>query len=179
VHLEQHRRARGGVPRVVVDARAVRRADLAQPAAAGLDDLGHPEAAADLDELGAAHQHVAPRGERVEREQQRAGAVVHHERRIGAGEQLQPPPERGVAVAAALRGRVPFEVGVTRQRAQVESREQVAERGAAEVRVDQHSGTVDHAARRGARQALRLGGAGGDHRRTKLRACRRGARRGA
>ena len=75
---------------VVGAARAVRRADLDEPGAGLRDDVGHAEAAADLDEL-AARDDDLPAGARERRggEQHRGGAVVDRERGLGAGELLR------------------------------------------------------------------------------------------
>ena len=63
--------------RVVGPARAVRRADLDEPGAGLRDDVGDPEPAADLDQLPARDDDLAPRpGERRGREKHRGGAVV-------------------------------------------------------------------------------------------------------
>ena len=65
-------------PLVVAQVGAVRGADLEQPGAALLHDLGDAERAADLDQLAARHHARArPRRERRQREQHRGRAVVH------------------------------------------------------------------------------------------------------
>ena len=75
---------------VVGQPRAVRRADLDQPRARLRDHVRHAEAAADLDELAARDDDLAPGpGQRRRRQQHRAGAVVDRERRLGAGQLAQ------------------------------------------------------------------------------------------
>ena len=93
--------------RVVGQARAVGRPDLDEPRAGLGDDLGDAEAAADLDELAARDDDLAPGGERRGGQQRRAGAVVDDERRLGARELAQQALDVGVARAAraAPRGR--------------------------------------------------------------------------
>ena len=91
--------------RVVGGARAVGRAHLAQPRARALDDLGDAEPVADLDELAARDDDLAPARERRERQHQRGGAVVDADRGLGA---RQLADERGdviLARAAAARSR--------------------------------------------------------------------------
>ena len=53
------------------------------------DDVRHPERPADLDQLPARHDQLAPARQRRRRQQHRAGAVVHDHRRLGAGQLAQ------------------------------------------------------------------------------------------
>ena len=83
---------RGGV---VTHAGAVGRADLDQPASRLGHDLGHPEAAADLDQLAPGHDDPAAPGQRREHQQHRGGTVVHHEGGLGParpGQQVKQHP---------------------------------------------------------------------------------------
>ena len=101
--VRAHDRARLRADRALVvgAARAVRGADLDQPGARLRDDLGDPEAAADLDQLPARDHDVAPRaGERRGREQHRGGAVVDRHRRLRPGQLAQQPRDVVVARAA-------------------------------------------------------------------------------
>ena len=92
---------------VVGAARAVRRAHLDEPRARGREDLGDPEAAADLDQLPARDDGVAAARERRARQQHRGGAVVDGDRRLRAGQLAQQLLDVVVARAAlaARRGR--------------------------------------------------------------------------
>ncbi len=97
VDAKQQRGVRVDRVRVVGGARPVRRADLDEPRAGAPEHVGDAEAVADLDQLAARHDHLAPFGERGEREQQCAGVVVHDDRRLGA---RQPPHDRGDVILA-------------------------------------------------------------------------------
>ena len=66
--------------------RAIRRSDLDETRATLPHDVGDSEAAADLDELAARNDRVAPVGERVEHEHERGGAVVHDQGVFGASQ---------------------------------------------------------------------------------------------
>ena len=89
VHAEEQRGALVDRVLVVGGARAVRRPDLDEPRAGACEHVGDAEPVADLDQLAARDDHVASFRERGEREQQRAGVVVHDERRLGAGQPAQ------------------------------------------------------------------------------------------
>ena len=65
--------------------RPVRGADLDQLRAGAPDDLGYPHATPDLDELAARDDDPGPPGE-TDREGERGGVVVGHERVLGAGQ---------------------------------------------------------------------------------------------
>ena len=78
-------------PLVVGQPGPVGRADLAEPRAGDLEDLGQPEAAADLDELPARDDHLAAGGQRAQGQDGRRGVVVDDGRRLGAG---QPAEQR-------------------------------------------------------------------------------------
>src|SRR3972149_4037058 len=76
---------------VVAEVGAVRRAHL-DGAGAGLrHDLRDAEAAADLDELAARDDDLAPLTQRRQRQEQRRGVVVHGDRRPAAGDAPQQP----------------------------------------------------------------------------------------
>ena len=92
---------------VVGQAGAVRGADLDQARAGLGDDLRDPEAAADLDELAARDDELAPARERGGGQQRRRRAVVDHERGLGARELAQQRLDVVVARAAraVARGR--------------------------------------------------------------------------
>ena len=143
--------AGAGRERLAVVARmgAVGGADLSHPRPGGGDELREPEPGPDLDELPAAPQHLAARGERGRGQQEGGRAVVHHERvlRRGAGGQ-QRGPRAGAAAGAGAGGEVELDVGVpggVLDRLPGCGRE----RGPAEVGVDDDAGRVQHRAQRG------------------------------
>ena len=107
VHLEQQRGVRVDRGLVVAQMGAVGRADLDQAHARRRHDLGHPERAADLDQLAARHDRGPPLREPREHEQHRGGVVVDDQRARRAREQAQLVLHRRAARAAlaAARGR--------------------------------------------------------------------------
>ena len=126
---------------VIVDARAVGGADLAQRRAGARHDLGDAEAIADFDQLAARDYHLAARRQFVERQQQRRGIIVD-----GNGGRAQQPLQQrpGVDIAlAALAGcKIVFQVGV----AGLEGKR--GQRRASQVGVEHHAGGVDDAPQR-------------------------------
>ena len=111
---------------------------------------GMRNAAADLDQLAARDDELAPAaGERGGGEQRRGGAVVDHERRLGAGQLAQQRLDVGLARAALARRR-----GRTRgsrsprPRAATARARRVGQRRPPEVRVHDHAGRVEHAPQR-------------------------------
>jgi len=61
-------------------------ADFDQFGAGAAHDFGHTEGAADLDQLAARDDHLAPLGQGVEDEQNRGGVVIDHGGVLGAGQ---------------------------------------------------------------------------------------------
>ena len=149
VHAQHGARLRPERLRVVGRARAVGRADLAQPRARALDDLGDAEAVADLDQLTARDDDLAPAGLRREREHERGGAVVDAERRLGAGQLADQRGDVILARAAPARREIELEIRVARgDRLHVRERG-LGQRRPAEVRVQDDAGGVEHRAQRG------------------------------
>ena len=89
VHAQDQRRLGADRALVVGRARAVRRADLAQPRARAREHVRDAEAVADLDQLAAGHEHLATLRERRESEQHGGRVVVHDERGLRAREPAQ------------------------------------------------------------------------------------------
>ena len=143
---------------VVGAAGAVGGADLDERRAGLRDHVGHAEAAADLDELAARDHDLAARaGERRGGEQHRGGAVVDGERRLGAGQLGEQRLDVVMARTAAPARGVPLERRVALRGAGDRLARRRRERRAAEVRVDDHAGGVEHPPQRrllGAREPL-------------------------
>ena len=146
---EQQRRSLVDRALVVGGARPVRRPDLDEPRARACEHVGDAEPVADLDQLAARDDHVAPFGERSEREQQGARVVVHDERGFGAGEPAQDRGDVILARAAPSFGEVVLEIRVAAGRLDRALERGGGERRAAEVRVDDHPRRVEHPAERG------------------------------
>ncbi len=129
---------------VVADPRAVRRPHLRQPRPGGGEDVGDPELTADLDQLTARDDDRLPLRQGGHREQERCGAVVDHHGPLGARER----GEQGLGVLAAPApasgATVDLDVGVGAGGARRCPRGALGERGAPEVRVQDHAGRVDH-----------------------------------
>ena len=109
VHLHQQRGLRPDRLLVVAQVSAVGGADLDQLHAGARHDVGHAEGAADLDQLAARDDDLAPLRQRVEGEQDRGCIVVHHGRRLrrrSAPAAILPPVRRGRRARRA-RGRTP------------------------------------------------------------------------
>ena len=112
VDAQQQRRLGPDRPLVVGGAGAVRRPDLDEPRARAGEHVRDPEAVADLDQLAARDEHLAPLGQRGEREQHRGGVVVDDERRLGAGQPAKQRREVVLARAARAGREVVLEVRV-------------------------------------------------------------------
>ena len=146
VHAEQERGVGADRPLVVGGARAVRRPDLDEARAGAREDVGDAEAVADLEQLAARDDDLAPLGERREREQHGGGVVVDDERRLGARE---PAHERvDVRLARPARAGVEVELEVrVAARGGDDVRERLRrERRASQVGVHEDAGRVQHAA---------------------------------
>ena len=156
MHAQQHGRLRPDRPLVVGGARAVRRPDLDEPRAGPHEHVRDAEPVADLDQLPARDDHLAPFRERGEREQHRSRVVVDDERRLRAG---QAPEQRAEVILArpplaalevVLEVRVPgADLRHARERG-------LGERRAPEVRVDEDAGRVQHAPQRRLTRAAEL-----------------------
>jgi hypothetical protein len=100
-----------------------------------------------------------PAGEALEGEEHGGGAIVHHERGLGACQSAEEAVHVGVARAAFLAGHLHLEIGVPGGHGLEPLAGQRREQGASEIRVEDHAGGVDHADE-GERAAL---GEAGDH----------------
>ena len=147
---------RGGV---VAQMGAVGRADLADPRAGRLHQLGEPEAVADLDQLAAAH-HDLLAGSQRHGGQQQGGGVVVDDMHVARGRyHVRQGGQRATAAAGAAPGfQVELDVGGAAGRHhRVDGG--LRQRRAAEIRVHDDPGGVDHGPQ--ARRADRQGGDGG------------------
>ena len=98
LHQQRGSRADGFV--VILQMRAVRRADFAQPGARAAHDVGNAKRAADLDQFAARHDHFLLRRQRGQREQHRGRVVVDDGGGFGAGQFADEVVDQVVAVAA-------------------------------------------------------------------------------
>ena len=124
--------------------RAVGGADLDQLRAGARHDVGHAERAADLDQLAARDDRLAPARERVEHEQHRGGVVVDDGRVLGAGQFAQQAAHMIVALAAPAAAEIEFErhrVAHGRDRG---FDRLLGEQRAAEIGVQHRAGEVEH-----------------------------------
>ena len=139
---DQGRRRRRHRPRPVVGpAGAVGGPDLDQAGAGLGHHVGHPEPAADLDQLAPGHDDLPAPGQGGQHQQHGGGVVVDHQGRLGAAG----PGQQGAGVVAAgprrpVAGRTRgWSSGRTSDR-----QRRGAERRPAEVGVEHHAGGVDH-----------------------------------
>ena len=86
MNLQDHGRFGRDGTLVVAQMRAVGGADLDEFGARGRHDIGNTEAAANLDELAAAHDDLFARGMGGKHQQHRGGIVVDDQRILGTGE---------------------------------------------------------------------------------------------
>ncbi len=131
--------------REIGDARAIRGADLAQSGPALPEDLRNSKRAADLHQLPAAHQDLAPFGESVDGEKHGRGVVVDHHGSLGREHGLEPSLRVGLAMPAVALREVELEIGVRRRDGGHMSGDFGREGRAAEVGVNDHPGGVDDA----------------------------------
>jgi hypothetical protein len=135
--------------------RLVRGADLDELRPRQREDLGQAERAADLDQLAARDHDLLARGEAGEPEHRRGRVVVRDDRVLGAGEVAQQLAQVIVARAALALVEVVLDVRVAAGDLLDRGACGRGERRAAEVRVQDHAGRVDHAAQLRARQPQR------------------------
>ena len=161
--------------RVVAQPRAVRGADLDQQRAGLSDHLRDAKAAADLDELPARDDDLAPRPRQCRGGQEHGGgAVVDREPGLRAGHLAQQTLDVRVARAPLAGGEIELEVRVALGRRRHRGAGARRQRSAPEVRVHHHARGVEHAAQRGLeplarpRDEVHVGGVPGQHLRTPL-----------
>ncbi len=140
--------------REVGDARPIRRPNLDEPDAGAAKDLRDPDAAADLDELAARHDHTPASAREPDRQGDRGGIVRDDERVLGTGQRDEVLLAEPEAPAAPAGGPVQLE----EERPGgcpaccLDGRRRPGR--APEVRVDEHAGGIDDS------RSIDLGGAG-------------------
>ena len=155
MHAQQHGRLRPDRALVVGCARPIRRPDLDEPRTRPREHVRDAKAVADLDELAARDDHLAPFGESGEREQNRSRVVVDDERRLGTGQAPEERPEVILARAALAALEVVLEVRVAGADLHDAGERGLGERRATEVRVDEDAGRIQHAPQRRLPRAAR------------------------
>ena len=141
---------RGGV---VLEMRAVGGADLDQPAAGLLHDVGDAEGAADLDQLAARDDDLAASGQCRQHQQDGGGVVVDRGRGLGAGQAMQPGRDVVVTLAATATREIVFQRG---RRAHGRNRgldRLLGQKRAAEIGVQHGAGEIEDPPLRGLDQA--------------------------
>ena len=146
VDLQQHAGVFADGVFVVACLGLVGRADLDQLAAGLAHYVGHAVAAADLDHVGAAAGHLFALRQGVQDDHGGGGVVVHHGGGFGAGDACQKAVDQLVAVAALAAGAVQLEARIAGALAHGGFHCALRQRCAAERRVQDHAGGVDHAA---------------------------------
>ena len=148
VHAQDRSRLRSERPRVVGRARAVGRADLAQPGARALHDLGDAEAVADLHELAARDHDLAPACERGEREHQRGRAVVDADGRLCARQLADERRDVVLPRAAPAGGEIELQIRIAGGHGLHALERGVRQRRPPEVRVEDDARGVEHRSQR-------------------------------
>src|SRR5208283_921530 len=129
---------------IVGQARAVRRAHLAQDRAALLHDFRDAKAIADFDQFAARDDDFAASRQGRERQQHGRRAIVHHNGRFRAGQALDQARRVYVAFSACPGLQIVFQIGVLRGRAAKLLYHLGGKRGAAEIGVQNYARSVDH-----------------------------------
>jgi hypothetical protein len=143
VHLEKKPRRGSDRLLVIGDPGAIRGPDLPEDGLALAHHVGDPEAAADLDQLAAGDDHLLSLGEGVQRQEDRGGVVVDHGRG-GSGEQTSEQPLRVHRAGTPLAtGEIVLQRAVAGRHGMDPAHRLRGERGAPEVRMDEHPGGVD------------------------------------
>ena len=140
---QQRRRAVRDRLLVIRRAGAVGRAHLNQLRAGLPQHVGDAEAAADLDRLPAADDHLPISHVRSQRQIERGGVVVDDQRGLRAGQRAQQLIKMVRAAAPLAAFEIEFEIRIAR-RFLHRGGCGVAQRGASEVGVNHHAGRVDH-----------------------------------
>jgi hypothetical protein len=142
VHAQEERSLRPDRALVVGGPGPVGRSDLDEPSARAGEDVRDPKPVADLDQLAARDEHVAPFGERRQCQEDRGGVVVDDQRGVRA---RQPPQQCGDVIlprAARAGGQVVLEVRVATADLADPLERGVGERRPPEIRVHDDPGRV-------------------------------------
>ena len=112
------------------------------------EHVGNPEAVADLDQLPARDDDLAPFGKSGQSEHHGRGVVVDDERRLGARDPLQQPDEMILSRAARPCVEVVLQIRIAAANLDDAIERGLRERCPAEIRVDQDARGVEHAPQR-------------------------------
>ena len=159
VHLQDRRRGRsdGDAPKhlfVVRGPGPIRAAHLDHARRCTLQHVGYPESPSDLYEFAPADHDPLPRGDRVQDQHQRRGAVVHDQSVLGTGQLGEESGTVVVPRASTALGQVEFESAVAGADRVHRAKGLFGERGAAQIRVQHDARRVQHGAQRPHRLGL-------------------------
>ena len=129
---------------VVRSARPVRRPDLDEPRARAGEDVRDSKAVPDLDELAARDDDLPALGESRERKKDGGRVVVDDERRLGPRQARQEGRQMVLTRPTLAVGEVVLEVRVAGADLGDSLERGRGERRAAEIRVHEHSGRIQH-----------------------------------
>jgi hypothetical protein len=144
MHFHQHRRALTDGLDIVLQMRAIRRADLAQLRARAAHDVGNAERPADLDEFAARNDDLLPERERGQRQQHSRRIVVDHGGGLRTGQFADQVLDQIVAIAAAATVQIELEVHRLRQRNGHGTHGFVGQDRAPEVRMEHRAREVEY-----------------------------------
>ena len=154
---------------------AVGGADLDQRAAGLRHDIGHPERAADFDQLAARRRNLLAQCEGIEHQHHGGGVVVDDGRRLRTGHGAKLILDMFVAVAALALTDAVFEVARPPRRVGHRRNRFFRQGGAAEIGVQHRAGQVEHRLQgRGRLPGEAVGDGGQDDLRLRRRAPGRG-----
>jgi len=148
VDPQQQLHAIGNGALIIADPRPVSRANFAQNRARLRHHVGNAKRAADLDQLAARDDNLAAFRQRVQRQQHGGGIIVDNDGRDLAAGHIQQLREElvqvGVAFAALTGGKVELQVGIALRNFGHVPQCLCAQRRAAQIRVQDDAGSVDH-----------------------------------
>ena len=114
-------------------------------------DVGKPERAADLDELPARDQHLAPIREHAQHQQHGGRVVVHDHGRFGAGELAQQLLDQRITLATPAGFQIELQIYRRGQRLRHGTHGLLGQQRAAEIGVQHRTGEIEHRPEREAR----------------------------
>ena len=150
MHLHQHRRARVDAFREIPEMGAVGGADFDQLGSGAAHDVGHAEGAADFDQFAARDDDLLFLRQGVEQQEHRRGVVVHHRRRLGAGQFTKQFIDDVIAVAAPTGIDVVLQCTGRARGSDQRLHGFFGQRRAAQIGVQHGAGQIEHRAQSGA-----------------------------
>ena len=143
MHLQQRTGLLPDGPFIVREVRLIGGAYLPEMAAAQLHDIRHPEGAADLHQLPAGGDDLAPLGQGAEDQHDGGGVIVDHHGTLGAGEAAQQLFHMVVAASPMARLHVILQRGIAPCDVVYGVRRPVGQAATAQIGMENDAGGVD------------------------------------